>query len=80
VTEGNRYPRRHREGGAPLPPIVMWFQIEEEEGIRTNLHNPWRSGQKRLKLRRRKVAKPMQIKGPMKKTDRRRKRKTEFRE
>ena len=58
----------------------MWFQTEEEEGIRTNLHNPWRSRQKTLKLRRWKAAKHMQIKGPTKKIDRRRKWKTEVRE
>jgi len=58
----------------------MWFQIEEEQGIRSSLHNPWRSRQKTLKLRRQKAAKPMQNKEPTRKTDRKRKRKTKVRE
>ena len=34
------------EEGDPLPPIVMWFQTKEEQGIKIRLHNPWRSRQK----------------------------------
>ena len=73
------YPWKHREEGAPLPPPVTLLQVGEEQGIRTSPHNPWRSRQKTQKLRMRKAAIPMQNKGPTKRTDKRRKRKTEVR-